>query len=708
MNAIFRKELRDVLRWSPIGMLLLAALFWHASPRQLHDVQGIERNYVSTVGIGCAVIAIALGLLQTMFDARTDARGYLLHRPIATAGIFWGKLLAGFVGYLACLLPPLILTAIYLQSKGIEQLPTAWQQLAPLMIATLIIFALHPAAMWMAHRSARWIGTRWLPLVLAIAGVMTACLIIQESDTIAFCLGIAMLVLLYVLLTCAARHAFIHQSSLPPASSRESMSWSRAIGLLLASVILVTTVLVVAVFQMPGRQSVEPVTRYRLTFSADGQPWEVGETFENARYDSKASKREGRKLDSGDGEKSKFEPLPDSWREIPSTEFRNWSRNSIWSRPFAYVAQINTSDTNYDYLSLYEHDGLLLAYKQGRGLMAIVTPQGIFAPDEVPEGRFREVQGLIHTLLTEKNLWINLAGVPLLIDSAGIYQVDFESQEIHRLVDRPTQKATITLPTDTREGMVYAVHDDQLASYAIRSHDSDELTSSDDKVVAKTNVYLLPRVDLVPRGEWKIDAKAADELSRVTQADNGVMALVSGNFRRTPSYQIFSADGTLLQKAEFTPTRHSRTSRAFQIREALEILVVPPLGVFAVLGITYLINAPMDLSTLPLLMIGLVIIAAVASIPAFWLCKWRGLSQRARIAWVVIAALTGVSALLAIVAIYPRAVRESCPSCNALRRVDQDRCEGCGADWEPPQQEGIEIFADPSSKPAELVSGSLS
>ncbi len=54
MNAIFRKELRDVLRWSPIGMLLLAALFWHASPRQLHDVQGIERTYVSTVGIGCA------------------------------------------------------------------------------------------------------------------------------------------------------------------------------------------------------------------------------------------------------------------------------------------------------------------------------------------------------------------------------------------------------------------------------------------------------------------------------------------------------------------------------------------------------------------------------------------------------------------------------------------------------------------------------
>ncbi len=124
-----------------------------------------------------------------MFDARIDARGYLLHRPIATAGIFWAKLLAGFVGYLACLLPPLILTAIYLQAKGIEQLPTAWQQLAPLMIATLIIFGLHPAAMWMAHRSARWIGTRWFPLVLGIAGVITACLIIQESEAMAFVLA---------------------------------------------------------------------------------------------------------------------------------------------------------------------------------------------------------------------------------------------------------------------------------------------------------------------------------------------------------------------------------------------------------------------------------------------------------------------------------------------------------------------------------------
>ncbi len=111
------------------------------------------------------------------------------------------------------------------------------------------------------------------------------------------------------------------------------MSWSRSIGLLLASVILVTTVLVVAVLQLPSRRSVEPVTRYRLAFSADGQPWEVSETFENARYDSQVSKREGRKLDSEDGEKSEFKPLPDSWRESPSTEFRNWSRNSIWSRP---------------------------------------------------------------------------------------------------------------------------------------------------------------------------------------------------------------------------------------------------------------------------------------------------------------------------------------------------------------------------------------
>ena len=60
--------------------------------------------------------------------------------------------------------------------------------------------------------------------------------------------------------------------------------------------------------------------------------------------------------------------------------------------------------------------------------------------------------------------------------------------------------------------------------------------------------------------------------------------------------------------------------------------------------------------------------------------------------WLIAGALGGISAWLAVIAIYPRLVVEQCTACQRRRRVDTDRCEHCGVDWEVPDSEGIELI----------------
>jgi hypothetical protein len=154
------KELRDVVKWTPVGVILIGVLCWLAIPRGVSSAGQTETDLVTSVGIACGVVALALGWLQSFSDFRTDARGFLLHRPITPAKIFWAKSGAGFAAYAICVVPPLLVAALILQSQGMHLLPSSGWQVWPLAVASPIIFAMHPAAMWTACRGARWIGTK--------------------------------------------------------------------------------------------------------------------------------------------------------------------------------------------------------------------------------------------------------------------------------------------------------------------------------------------------------------------------------------------------------------------------------------------------------------------------------------------------------------------------------------------------------------------
>jgi hypothetical protein len=174
MNDVFRKELRDLLPWIPVGMILIGALCWYVAPRSVAVYQSPELTFCTVVSLGCVLVALAMGLLQSAPDSRMEAMGYLLHRPVAMSHIFAAKLLAGALAYALSLIPGYAALAWYLENVGPEQLPANAAQLGPLIALSIATFAVHPAAMWSVWRDARWMGSKSFPVWAALLGVFAS------------------------------------------------------------------------------------------------------------------------------------------------------------------------------------------------------------------------------------------------------------------------------------------------------------------------------------------------------------------------------------------------------------------------------------------------------------------------------------------------------------------------------------------------------
>ena len=123
MKAMYIKELRDVSRWLPLGALFAIIMAYHRLPESLSEAANFERQLSFPISIAASVIAVALGLPQSFFDAKNDSRGYLLHRPLAPSTVYWSKVAAGFTAFAASLAIPFAGLALYTEMKGIEGMP---------------------------------------------------------------------------------------------------------------------------------------------------------------------------------------------------------------------------------------------------------------------------------------------------------------------------------------------------------------------------------------------------------------------------------------------------------------------------------------------------------------------------------------------------------------------------------------------------------
>jgi len=686
------KELRETLRWSPIGMIVVGLLCWQTIPDAIYLYRGLPSQFVYMVGIGAALVALALGLLQSLGDMRTDARGFLLHRPISMRSIFTTKLLAGFIAYVVCLAPPLILTAFRLEVLGPERRPVSPLDLLPLVIASLVIFLLHPAAMWTAYRTARWVGTRTLPLVFAAAGIALAIILLLESSGW-WLLGFFPLVVIlwYVITVHAAWHALAHQTFMPSVASGESMSASRAIGLFVACVTLLTTIVVISAETLFARSQRELVT-YNLAIESDGDLWEIQNLYRNGRLvvGQEAEKR-GRRVEIDQPSTSRFEPLPDEWEPAGVASF-DYYRVSHWYDQFKVIGQVVVDDADDGYRNLIVHQGQILAYVRHRGLTHIITPDGVFDPEDNPTSRFRGVKLLANTTNATK-VYLQLERNPLLIADDGVFQVDFESRQVNRLIVADIGSTAIELP-EAKGGAasLWVITGDRLSRYRVTSSVVDEpLESANDPIITKTQRYPLPLLAAERTNEYVIgpfDRPSSETVAPINDSRVVVTSRISA-FRY--HVDVCDRDSARTKSGIVRIKPNSLTNRSEP-----ESYLIPP-GAFGLgLAITYSIREAVDwedLNPLPRsLIVTLLLHAALAAALAFWISGRRGVTRRTQLVWAALGAVCGVVALPAIIAIHPKLVYQPCPRCEKPRRIDTTACEGCGAGWEPLPREGNEVI----------------
>lgn len=180
MKALAWKELRDV------SIIAAGALAWYLAltvnamgakafnwmplmPQGTHGIPFVQDGEFAAVhSLISGIFAVVLGFRQSWWESLQGTYLFLLHRPIRRETVFLIKLATGSAVYLFCTSLPILLYAWWAILPGHHTGPFEWSMTWPTWRMTFLMLLLYLGAFLSGLRSARWFGTRLLPLVGSI------------------------------------------------------------------------------------------------------------------------------------------------------------------------------------------------------------------------------------------------------------------------------------------------------------------------------------------------------------------------------------------------------------------------------------------------------------------------------------------------------------------------------------------------------------
>jgi ABC-type transport system involved in multi-copper enzyme maturation permease subunit len=187
-KAIILKELRETR-----GILLLALMaFVGVTTRQIGSdnllwsrgeypfVPFVDYDFVVCFLWISAILAIALGLRQTLGESIHGTYPFLFHRPVNRRWLLGMKLAVGASAYLFCSVIPILIFAWWAATPGTHASPFQWSMTLPVWHMWAWMLLLYLGAFLSGIRPGRWLGTRLLPLVCA--GLVTLGFIVTNNN----------------------------------------------------------------------------------------------------------------------------------------------------------------------------------------------------------------------------------------------------------------------------------------------------------------------------------------------------------------------------------------------------------------------------------------------------------------------------------------------------------------------------------------------
>jgi hypothetical protein len=166
MKALFWKELRESIGITVLGFAIFALLLGTGFGRLGQPL--LDAAIQMPAGFFCPIFGALLGWLQAHREHHRDLRAFLVHRPITRTRIFFGKVLAGAALYFLGAGLPLLLLVGVVQTPGQVAAPFEWAMTLPLLASFLTGIAAYFAGMLTALRPAKWYGSRGLGLIVAV------------------------------------------------------------------------------------------------------------------------------------------------------------------------------------------------------------------------------------------------------------------------------------------------------------------------------------------------------------------------------------------------------------------------------------------------------------------------------------------------------------------------------------------------------------
>jgi hypothetical protein len=677
MNAWLRKELRDAIRWAPLGIAALALVMWYVlRSTTWGQMTQISQSLMFPVLMVCAIYATFLGLITFLPDMRENARSFLIHRGLEPSRIFHIRMAVGVSVFLASVFVPLCVTTIYLAAVGPNRMPTMPIQILPSLMAALLCISFYFAGIVAACRPSRWFGTRLLPLCFALLMSLGCLAFTQVSYPywsfwfLAPCL-IGMLVLYRSSLS-----SFLKGTSRPIVSRKNSSTLSeRVLFVGATTMVAMIACLIVSMFYIP----VHPGGSTSERFMEDGAPWLVrwGNDF---RVQPSAVVPMLPSSGASDPSFQKKE-IP-SVKELLEPEARFQVRTNLDNGLDMRLLYDHSSQTSKpSSFQFYAYGGCIYVYENytpsitSPRLLGIIGNDTVVNPDEAQPAPFGS-----SVLLTTANCSLQdpLHFIMYVVVSDGVYVVDWDQQKSKRTVNHVFQKAVSyfglgskdELCLGTQEG-IYIVPKSaagEFASYDL-SHASLSLSIPQHELKLFDNMYLYQ----VNESNWTFVSK-----------DPGWFS----------SYHVVrstSAEGQPLKYSFDEPAEWSSKLRASYERSMIPVkLLCPPGYLSFVMVATDWLDGE---GSMPKpLWVEITLQAIFGAGLAFLAALRRRRSSMGLLLWALVGGFFGLATWIAVLAIYPRVVLVACPHCKTRRTLDQEQCPSCNAAWEPPAPLGIEAI----------------
>ncbi|MCA9170373.1 MAG: hypothetical protein KDB23_21995, partial [Planctomycetales bacterium] len=682
MWAVLQKELKQTARLLPIGWVIAAIACYLSLPNRQSPVVTM---LLPLVGMVSGICAFALGILQAAPDLNASAFAYLHHRAVSRSNIFWAKTGAGAIIYALAFGMPLAATAIWLSAHGLQDYPVRPAQVLPTLEFVVSCFALHSAATLILARRASWPGTRAYPLLGVATAIFMQGVYLKSNGLhgAVFCMPITCCVLAWTL--HAARNAWCHLANEPQKVNAFRAGWSVPAYLAVGAVVVM--IFIVACIGALVEQRTVASRGYAGADFVDAQTGDVwisyysrlGEELDLTRT---RVVRLARNVDI-----DTVEPMagvPPTTKLSPMLPAQHGEGVSFYNSDGFFAL---------DYRSLvYDCRGYVLKYVPIAGggwrLVSIYDRTGRHSADHLPTAPF-----------ARRPNWLWSGRSVFALDDA-IVQEDSDNGKFIKLIDAPPDwvayAAEETAPTELLIGTGDEVRLYRLSATsnapAAESAASDVSAASDRELLTAELVRTI-------RSQHLPKPSVHTAVTRVAMTDVGFTVTGYSYDTQQRFVMRIDNDGNLVEQFEIrNSSSKSATALVMGVLGLMPPVVLEAADLYQ-MGLAIANGQrPVPLSLVNTgsqakLTIMAVMLTSVAVAIGITLLLGRryGLSNRKLAVWVLATCGLGLAGPLALLAIYPAVIIDSCPSCRRPRVVTSNRCDECGADWLAPTQSGIEL-----------------